>query len=112
FSTGPQEYPGTTALGTSAAVINDLRTAGNASITFDGRGGGLGDLLSGFLDLIPGAESKKPADAYFSGSGTVRAVESKPVAYPMIVKDSLISLAAWHVKGDFVQGAGSVPIEW
>lgn len=112
FSIGPQEYPGTTALGTSAAVINDLRTTGKASITFDGQVGGLGNLLSGILALIPDADSKKPADLYFSGSGTVRAVESQPVAYPMIVNDSLVSLAAWHVKGDFAQGTGSVPIEW
>jgi len=30
----------------------------------------------------------------------------------MIVNDSLVSLTAWHVKGDFVQGTGTVPIEW
>ncbi len=112
FSTGPQEYPGTTAIGTSAAVIHDLRSAGNASITFDGQTNALGNLISGFLELIPGADSKKAADPYFSGSGTIRAVEAKPVPYPMIVNDSLVSLAAWHVKGDFAQGSGSVPIEW
>lgn len=112
FSTGPQEYPGTTAIGTSAAVIRDLRSAGNASITFDGQTNALGNLISGFLELIPGADSKKAADPYFSGSGTVRAVEAKPVPYSMIVNDSLVSLAAWHVKGDFAQGSGSVPIEW
>ncbi len=113
FSTGPQEYPGTTALGTSAAVISDLRTAGNASITLDGQIGGLGNLLSSIFALIPDADAKKSADLYFSGSGTIRAVESKPVSYPMIVNDSLVSLAAWHVKGDdFVQGTASVPIEW
>lgn len=112
FSTGPQEYPGTTALGTSAAVIHDLRTAGNASVTLDGQTSPLGNLLSGFLELIPGADSKQPADPYFSGSGTIRAVESKPVPYPMIVNDSLATLAAWHVKGDLVQGAASMPIEW
>jgi hypothetical protein len=112
FSSGPQEYPGTTALGTSAAVINDLRTAGNASITFDGQMGGLENLLGSILALIPDADSKKPADLYFTGTGTIHAVESKPVSYPMIVNDSLVSLAAWHVKGDFVLGTGSVPIEW
>jgi outer membrane protein OmpA-like peptidoglycan-associated protein len=112
FSTGPQEYPGTTALGTSAAVINDLRTAGNASITLDGQIGGLENLLGSILALIPDADSKKPADLYFTGSGTIHAVESKPLPYPMLVNDSLVSLAAWHVKGDFVQGAGSMPIEW
>ena len=112
FSAGPQQYPGTTAIGTSAAVINDLRSAGSAAITFDGQIGGLGNLLSGILALIPDADAKKPADPYFSGSGTIHAVESKPVAYPMIVNDSLVSLTAWHVKGDFVQGTGTVPIEW
>ena len=112
FSAGPQVYPGTTALGTSAVVINDLRTSGSASITFDGQVGGLGNLLSGFLALIPDGDAKKPADPYFSGSGTVRAVESKPIAYSMIVNDSVVSLAAWHVKGAFVQGAATVPIEW
>jgi outer membrane protein OmpA-like peptidoglycan-associated protein len=112
FSTGPLEYPGTTALGTSAAVINDLRVTGKASITLDGQTSALGNLISGFLDLIPGADSKKPADPYFSGSGTIRAVEAKPVPYPMIVNDSLVSLSAWHVKGDFVQGAVLVPVEW
>lgn len=112
FSTGPQEYPGTTALGTSAAVINDLRAAGNASITLDGQISGLGNLLSSILALIPDAGAEKPADLYFTGSGTIHSVESKPVSYPMLVNDSLESLAAWHVKGDFVQGAASVPIEW
>jgi outer membrane protein OmpA-like peptidoglycan-associated protein len=112
FSTGPEEYPGTTAMGSSAAVIKDLRTTGNAAITLDGQAGALGNLLSGFLALIPGADSKKPADPYLTGSGTIRAVESKPVLYPMIVNDSAVSLTAWHVKGDFVQGAASVPIEW
>lgn len=112
FSTGAEEYPGTTAIGTSAVVIHDLRTAGSASITLDGQIGALGNLLSGFLALIPGADSKKPADTYLTASGTIRAVESKPVPYSMIVNDSLISLAAWHVKGDFVQGAASVPIDW
>ena len=43
FSTGPQEYPGTTALGTSAAVIDDLRTTGKATVTLDGKLGALGN---------------------------------------------------------------------
>ena len=112
FSTGPQEYPGTTALGTSAAVINDLRSTGKAAITLDGQVGGLGNLLGGILALLPDGDSEKAADAYFSGSGTIRAVEPRPVPYPMIVNDSLVSLSAWHVKGNFLEGTTSVPIEW
>jgi OOP family OmpA-OmpF porin len=111
FSTGPQEYPGTTALGTSAAVIHDLRTTGSASVTLDGQLG-IGSLVDGLLGLIPGADAKKPADPYFTGSGTIRVVEAKPVSYSMIVNDSLVSLSAWHVRGDFALGTTTVPVEW
>ena len=41
FSTGEQEFAGTTAMGTSAAVVGDLRTKGKAAVTLDGRPGGL-----------------------------------------------------------------------
>jgi OOP family OmpA-OmpF porin len=112
FSAGPQEYPGTTALGTSAAVIDDLRTAGNATVTLDGKLGALGNLLGNIFALIPGADVKEAADPYFSGSGTIHVVESTPVPYPMIVNDSLVSLTAWHVKGDFSQGTALAPIDW
>jgi outer membrane protein OmpA-like peptidoglycan-associated protein len=112
FSTGPQEYPGTTALGTSATVINELRAAAHATVTLDGKLGALGNLLGNIFALIPGADSKEAADPYFSGSGTIHAVDSKPVPYPMIVNDSLVSLTAWHVKGEFSQGTASVPIDW
>ena len=112
FSNGPQEYPGTTALGTSAAVINDLRSTGNAAITLDGQVAGLGNLLNSILALLPDGDSQKPADPYFSGSGTIRAVEPGPVPYPMMVNDALVSLSAWHVKGNFSEGATLVPIEW
>ena len=112
FSTGPQEYPGTTALGTCADVVDELRNSGNATVTLDGQTGGLGNLLSGILALIPDGDSKKSADPNFSGGGTIHAVGTRPEPYPMIVNDSLVTLSAWHVKGNFVAGTSSVPIEW
>lgn len=112
FSTGEPEYSGTTAMGTSAAVVGDLRTQGKAAVTLDGRPGGLGGLLSGVLALLPGNEDKSAAGGYLTATGSIEAVEPKPVPYPMIVNDALVSLSAWHVKGNFVQEGTSVPVEW
>jgi hypothetical protein len=112
FSNGAQEYPGTTAMGVSADVIKDLRVAGKASITLDGQLGGLAGLLGGLLDAVPDADGKRPIGSYLSASGVIHLVEATPVAYPMIVNDAVVSLSAWHVKGEFVEGGAAVPIEW
>ncbi|MDB6105531.1 MAG: OmpA family protein [Gammaproteobacteria bacterium] len=112
FSMGADEYPGTTAMGASAVVIKDLRVAGKASITLDGQLGGMANLLGGFLELVPGADSNKPGEPYLSASGTIHTVEAKPVPYPMIVNDAVVSLSAWHVKGEFAHAGAPVPVEW
>jgi outer membrane protein OmpA-like peptidoglycan-associated protein len=112
FSAGEDEYPGTTAMGPSAAVIAELRAGGHAQITLDGRYGGAAALVSGFLALLPGNDSQRPADKYLTATGTIQAVDAKPLGYPMIVNDALVSLPAWHVKGSFTQDGAPVPIEW
>jgi outer membrane protein OmpA-like peptidoglycan-associated protein len=114
FSSGAEEYPGTTAMGTSAAVVNDLRAGRAAAVTLDGELGGLAAMLGGFLQMVPGASSSqtKTKTPYLTAAGSIRVVEPKPVPYPMIVNDALVSLSAWHVKGDFVQAGAAVPVEW
>ena len=112
FSSGEQQFPGTTAMGTSAAVVGDLRSSGKAAVTLDGRQGGLGGLLSGLVGFLPGNEEKSAAGAYLSAAGSIQAVEPKPIPYPMMVNDTLVPLSAWHVKGSFVQEGASVPVEW
>jgi outer membrane protein OmpA-like peptidoglycan-associated protein len=112
FSTGADEYPGTTAMGTSAAVIQDLRARGAAAVTLDGEMGGLAAMLGGFLQMVPGTASNQPTTRYLTAAGTIRAVEPHPMAYPIIVNDSLVSLSAWHVKGDFERDGIAVPVEW
>jgi len=52
----PETFPGTTALGVSAAVLTDLKTKGESQLTiFDRRGaaGALGNLLGGPLGVRP-----------------------------------------------------------
>jgi OmpA-OmpF porin, OOP family len=112
FSSGEEEYPGTTAMGASAAVIADLRATGKASITLDGQLGGLAGMLSGLLGALPGNDAAGTAQSYLTADGTIHVIESTPVPYPMIVNDALVSLSAWHVKGDFMQSGKSVPVEW
>ena len=73
FSTGAEEYPGTTAMGTSAAVIKDLRTGGGAAVTLDGEMGGLAAMLGGLLQMVPGANSNQASTPYLSAAGTIRA---------------------------------------
>lgn len=113
FSVGEEEFPGTTAMGTSSAVIADLRAGGQAAVTLDGQMGGLAGMVSGLLGMLPGNEANKSTvGEYLSASGMVRAVESKLVGYPMIVNDALVSLSAWHLRGSFEQAGQTVPVEW
>ncbi len=112
FSSGAEEYPGTTAMGTSAAVIKDLRAGRAASVTLDGEMGGLAAMLGGLMQMVPGASANQSKTTYLTASGSLHVVEPKPVPYPMIVNDALVSLSAWHVKGDFVQAGAAVPVEW
>ena len=112
FSAGEDEFPGTTAMGTSAAVIAELRARGQAVITLDGRYGDVAALVSNFLTLLPGNDSKSAAGEYLTATGTIYAVDAKPMGYSMIVNDTLVSLSAWHVKGTFTQNGKPVPIEW
>ncbi|HEY8053098.1 MAG TPA: OmpA family protein [Steroidobacteraceae bacterium] len=112
FTDGPSEYPGTTAMGTSAAVVRELRARGSASITLDGQPGGLAGMLTGMLAMMPGADAQGAAQGYLSATGTLQAVEPKPVPYPVIINDALVTLQAWHVKGSFPQGGEAVSVEW
>lgn len=112
FSAGEEQFPGTTAMGASAAVIADLRAGGKATINLDGQIGGLGGLVSGLLGLLPGNESMASDAAYLTATGIVHAVEPRPIAYPMMLNNVSVSLSAWHVKGSFQQAGVAVPVEW
>ena len=112
FTDGQREYPGSTAMGTSAVVVKDLRSHGAAAVTLDGQPGGLAGMLGGMFAMLPGADTKGAPQGYLSATGTLQAVEPKPVPYPIIVNDTLVTLQAWHVKGSFQQGDDAVSVEW
>lgn len=69
-------------------------------------------MLTGLLGMLPGHESNSSVGEYLSAAGTIHSVEPKPVPYPMLVNDALLSLSAWHVQGSFAQAGKSVDADW
>lgn len=112
YTGGEEEYPGTTSMGTSAAVLSDLRAKGEASVKLDGEAGGIAGMMTGFLAMMPGADDKGAAKGYLTASGSLRLAEPKPVPFRVIVNNAATSLPAWHVKGRFGEGDQAVDVEW
>lgn len=112
FTEGADEYPGSTAMGTSADVIADLRTLGKTTVTLDGQPGGLAGMLAGVLGTTLAASGKGAATGYLTGTGALHIVEPKPVPYSMIENDTVIFLPAWHLKGVFGSGDAPTSVEW
>ena len=112
YTGGEEEYPGSTSMGTSAAVLSDLRARGEALVKLDGEAGGIAGMMSGLLAMMPGADAKGAAKGYLTASGTLKLADPKPVPYGVIVNDALVSLPAWHVKGRFGEGDEAVDVEW
>jgi OmpA-OmpF porin, OOP family len=112
YTGGEEEYPGTTSMGTSAAVLSDLRSRGEALVKLDGEAGGIAGMMTGLLAMMPGSDSKGAAKGYLTASGTLKLAEPKPVPFRVIVNNAPVSLPAWHVKGRFGEGDEAVSVEW
>jgi OOP family OmpA-OmpF porin len=112
FTDGEEEYPGTTAMGTSAAVLLALRSPGEASVKLDGEAGGIAGMMSVLLGMMPGSDSKGASKGYLTASGILKLAEPKPVPLRVIVNNAPVSLPTWHVKGRFGEGDEAVDVEW
>lgn len=103
----PETIAGTTAIGASAAVLNDLKTKGQASFTFQTPGRqpsadkilaaltGGGDKHAKSLE-----EVGKQLDAS-KASGTLVRVEPAAVPFPVLVNGRRTTLPAIHARGTF-----------
>lgn len=104
-SADPDVIPGSTAIGVSAAVLDDLRKTGKSEITLDGRAGGL---FSAVSDLLGSAAKSSGVgqllDNRIRATGVVSLTEPKPVAMSVLVNGRMTSLPAYHVRGHL--GAG------
>lgn len=96
FNNAPESFPGSTAVGVSRRVLNDLKVKGEAALRVPEGGivGALGNLLGGIL----GAASPD-ADPGTMLSGTLKRVDPHPVPFKVIVNDEPTELPAVHARG-------------
>ena len=90
----PADIPGTTAIGTSRAVLLALKTKGEADL-------GMFD-----IPVLPGASSRIAADPKqhpnvfdYAENYKLRRAESTPMMLPLIVNDAKTQVAAIHATG-------------
>lgn len=91
-SKGAVAIPGSTAIGTSRAVLHALKTKGTAT-----------------LDLVPAGSSAMPGDAAthpniydYAETYRLTRVGDKPVPVPVMVNDTAIHLPAIQARGDYM----------
>lgn len=94
FSPGlPETIPETTAIGTSAAVLNDLKTKGEAT---------LGIFIAFSVDK-PSLDRDEHPNVYDNQEvGTITRVGKGPVMMPVLVNDVPVLLPAIHAAGELV----------
>jgi len=88
----PDPIPGTTAIGTSAAVLNELRTKGEVELGF-------------FIAFSakPSLDREVHPNVWDNQmSGKFQRVEAGPVMLPLIVNNVRVELPTIHILGDFV----------
>jgi outer membrane protein OmpA-like peptidoglycan-associated protein len=105
FANGqPQVFPGSTSIGTSTLVLNDLKTRGQSEFSCQcasGLEGALGNLASALGTLLgeSGSKEGKSLGHLAKLSGTLRRVEQKPVPMSVLVNNVRVMLPTIHAKG-------------
>ena len=101
FTTGDQELiPGTTAVGVSSAVLDDVRARGQAQLTLDGRAGGLAGMVTDLLGSMGKSSGVARAlGSRMQASGILKLAEPNPVPVPVLVNGKRVTLGAWHLRG-------------
>ena len=102
----PEIIAGTTAIGTSAAVLTELKTKGQSSFTFQtpGRQPSMDKVLAA---LTGGTQQAKSLDGLgkqldaSKASGTLTRVEAAPIPFPILVNGQRTTLPAIHARGTF-----------
>ncbi len=90
----PETFPGTTAVGVSAAVLTQLETKGESQLTVYQ------------TPVTPIKVDRQPGELDYRLTATITRIERTPVTVPVIVNGKLIKLPAIHAKGQFVFDAG------
>jgi outer membrane protein OmpA-like peptidoglycan-associated protein len=99
---GAEEYPGTTAITTSAVVLSDLKTKGESDFIY--RAGGLKGMIGGLVGLLgqsdkQGAGGSKEADDLASVGKVnckLQRAGQNDLAFPVLLNDQPVKLPAVH----------------
>ena len=93
FSTrGPVTIPGSTALGTSTAVLRSLKTKGEAELR----------VVSASNSIYGADRSRQPNVYEFAEPYKLRRVSNGTVPVRVVVNDSAVTLPAVQAKGDYI----------
>src|SRR4029077_3482837 len=100
-------FPGTTAIGTSAAVLGELKTAGHSAFTFQTPG--REPSMEKILGALRGGGGQPKTDLDQLGkqldaskaSGTLTRVEAGDVPFPVLVNGQRVTVQAIHARGTF-----------
>jgi outer membrane protein OmpA-like peptidoglycan-associated protein len=111
YTQDESEIPGTTAMGTSAVVVNDVRSTGHSAVGLNGEGPGIAGLLSGVMSMMTDSSSKT-LSLGLNASGTVTAVDPRPVPFPVVLNGTRVMLPAWHLRGHLDKGEQPADIDW
>jgi outer membrane protein OmpA-like peptidoglycan-associated protein len=101
FRDGHESFPGTTAIGTSTAVLNELKTKGRAQFACLSSSGALIGGLTSLVAGLFGQESLGPLDEVTKLRGTLYRVGEGTVAIPVLVNGVIRDLPAIHAVADF-----------
>jgi len=92
----PDYVPGTTAIGVSSAVLQELKTKGSAQLTvYQASVGG----------MPPIVEPRQPGTVDYRLPGTINRVEPGDVPVPVLVNGTRTTLPAVHAKGTLIYPA-------
>jgi outer membrane protein OmpA-like peptidoglycan-associated protein len=86
-----ETIPGTTAIGTSSAVLSGLKSKGEADLSISNAYGGL---------QLSGDKTKHPNYYDYLQVAKLRRADAEPVRLPVIVDDKLVELPAIRAEGD------------
>jgi outer membrane protein OmpA-like peptidoglycan-associated protein len=104
FSNGaPERYPGSTTVGLSASVLDELKTKGHTQLSTEAGGiaGAIGNIVGGLL----GNASTKDLEKSTKITGTLTRVEAGPVRFKVLVNDQAVELPAIHARGQLGDSA-------
>jgi len=98
----PESFPGSTAVGVSRRVLNDLKTKSQSPLKVCG--GGIVAGLASFVNGLLGKDS--PIAGMDMLSGTAKRVEPNAIPFKVLVNDAPVELPVIHARGKFDSDEG------